>query len=74
LVVVSPYVKTRSGQPVIMRLEEKALAVGFKRVQPFQREFFAEESVGSEKLMALVSLVDVEERHKIGRELHIFQK
>jgi tRNA G10 N-methylase Trm11 len=74
LVVVSPYVKTRTGQPVTMRLEEKALAVSFRRVQPFQREFFAEESAGSEKLTAITSIVDVEERHKIGREIHIFQK
>jgi tRNA G10 N-methylase Trm11 len=74
LVVVSPYVKTRSGQPVTMRLEEKAMALGFNRVQPFQREFFAEESVGSEKLTAMASIVDVEERHKIGREIHVFQK
>jgi tRNA G10 N-methylase Trm11 len=74
LVVVSPYVKTRSGQPVTMRLEEKALAIGYKRVQPFQRAFFAEETAASEKLTALGSLVDVEERHKIGREIHIFQK
>ncbi len=74
LVVVSPYVKTRSGQPVTMRLEEKALAVGFKRVQPFQKRFFAEESTRSEKLTAVASLVDVEERHKIDREIHIFQK
>jgi len=74
LVVVSPYVKTRSGQPVTMRLEEKAMALGFNRVQPFQKEFFAEESVGSEKLTAMASIVDVEERHKIGREIHVFQK
>jgi tRNA G10 N-methylase Trm11 len=74
LVLVSPYVKTRSGKPVTMRVEEKALAVGFKRVYPFQRGLFAEESVGYEKLMAVASFVDAEERHKIGRELHVFQK
>jgi tRNA G10 N-methylase Trm11 len=74
LVFVSPYVKTRSGQPVTMRVEEKALAVGFKRVYPFQKEFFAGENAGSGKLKAMVSLVDVGERHIIGRELHVFQK
>jgi tRNA G10 N-methylase Trm11 len=74
LVLVSPYVKTRSGQPVTMQVEEKAVAVGFKSVQPFRRDFFAEESAGSERLTDMVSLVDVEERHKIGRELHVFQK
>ncbi|MCW4046231.1 MAG: hypothetical protein NWE99_01520 [Candidatus Bathyarchaeota archaeon] len=74
LVFVSPYVKTRSGQPVTMRVEEKALAVGFKRVYPFQKENFAGDPVGLEELTAMASLVDVEERHLIGREIHVFQK
>jgi hypothetical protein len=73
-VLVSPYVKTRSGQPVTMRVKEKALAVGFKRVYPFQKRVFAEETADSEALTAMVSVVDVEERHIIGREIHIFQK
>jgi len=74
LVVVSPWIKTRSGKPVTMRIEEKALELGFERVCPFKREFFADDAAVPENLLAAGSLVDAEERHKIGREIHIFQK
>jgi tRNA G10 N-methylase Trm11 len=72
--LVSPYIKTRSGEPVTMGIEEKALEIGFERVYPFKRGVFAEDTVVSEKLMAMTSFVDAEERHKIGREIHVFQK
>jgi len=72
--LVSPYIKTRSGKPVTMGIEEKALEIGFERVYPFKRGFFAEDTVVPEKLMAMTSFVDAEERHKIGREIHVFQK
>jgi tRNA G10 N-methylase Trm11 len=74
LVIVSPYVKTRSGKPVTMPIEEKAVGVGFKRVSPFQRKVFAEDSKAQENLTAMASFVDAEERHKIGREIHVFRK
>jgi len=74
LVLVTPYVKTRSGKPVTMRIEEKAVNVGFKRVHPFQKEIFSKDSTVQENLKKMASFVDVEERHKIGREIHIFQK
>jgi tRNA G10 N-methylase Trm11 len=74
LVVVSPWIKTRSGKPVTMRIEEKALPLGYERVCPFRREFFADDAVVPENLLAAASVVDAEERHKIGREIHIFQK
>jgi tRNA G10 N-methylase Trm11 len=74
LVIVSPYVKTRSGKPVTMPIEEKAIGVGFKRVYPFQRKVFAEASKAQENLTAMASFVDAEERHKIGREIHVFRK
>jgi tRNA G10 N-methylase Trm11 len=74
LVLVSPYIKTRSGNPVTMRIEEKAAELGFERVYPFKREFFADDAAVPENLMAMASLVDAEERHKIGREIHVFQK
>jgi tRNA G10 N-methylase Trm11 len=72
--LVSPYIKTRSGKPVTMGIEEKALEIGFERVYPFKRGLFAEDTVVPEKLMAMASFVDAEERHKIGREIHVFQK
>lgn len=74
LVVVSPWIKTRSGEPVTMRIEEKAVELGFERVYPFKREFFVADAVVPGNLMSMTSLVDVEERHKIGREIHVFQK
>jgi tRNA G10 N-methylase Trm11 len=74
LVFVTPYVKTRSGKPVTMPIEDKAAKIGFKRVYPFQKEIFAENVATQESLAGKPSLVDVEKRHKIGREIHIFQK
>jgi len=73
LVVVSPWIKTRSGKPVTMRIEEKAVELGFERVSPFKREFFANDATVPENLLATASLVDAEERHKIGREIKVFQ-
>jgi tRNA G10 N-methylase Trm11 len=73
IVVVSPYIKTRSKKPVTMGIKEKAQEIGFERVYPFQRDFF-EDTVVAEKLMTMTSFVDAEERHKIGREIHVFQK
>lgn len=73
LVFVSPFIKTRSGKPVTMRVEEKAVEIGFEKVYPFKKELF-EAAVVPEKLMAMASFVDVAERHKVGREIHIFRK
>jgi tRNA G10 N-methylase Trm11 len=73
LVFVSPFIKTRSGKPVTMRVEEKAVEIGFEKVYPFKKELF-EAAVVPEKLMAMTSFVDVAERHKVGREIHIFRK
>jgi tRNA G10 N-methylase Trm11 len=74
LVLVSPYIKTRSGKPVTMDLEKKAGKTGFKRVYFFEREVFTENRVVPEKLMQMSWFVDVEERHKVGRKIHVFQK
>jgi len=74
LVLVSPYIKTRSGKPVTMGIEGKAVEIGFERLYPFKRELFAEDAAVPENLISMASLVDAEERHKIGREIHVFQK
>jgi tRNA G10 N-methylase Trm11 len=73
LVLVTPYIQTRSGNPVTMCVGEKAASVGFKTVFPFRKEIFAE-GMAQHNLIEMASLVDAEERHKIGREIHIFQK
>jgi len=74
LVLVSPFVKTRSGKPVTMRIEDKAAEIGFKRVQLLQKGVFAENIVAPESLTTMTSFVDTDERHLIGREIHVFQK
>jgi tRNA G10 N-methylase Trm11 len=74
LVLVTPYIRVRSGKPVTMPIEEKAFDVGFKRVCPFQKKVFAKDVDVKENLTEMASFVDAEERHKIGREIHIFQK
>ncbi len=74
LVLVTPYLKTRSGKPVRMPIEEKAGEIGLKRVYPFRKEWFAGESEAVQKLVGTRSMWDVAERHKVGREIHIFQK
>ncbi len=74
LVFVAPYIKTRGGVFVSMDVEEKAMAVGFRASCPFERRMFTEESGLIENLIGMSCFVDVEERHKIGREIHVFRK
>ena len=74
LVLVTPYFKTRSGKPVRMPVDEKAEEIGFKRAYPFRKEYFAEEHEAVQSLVGTRSMWDVAERHKVGREIHIFQK
>jgi tRNA G10 N-methylase Trm11 len=74
LVLVTPYIKTRSDKPVKMLLDEKAGEIGFRRVYPFRKEFFADYSEAVESLVGTRSMWDIAERHKVGREIHIFQK
>ena len=73
LVFVTPYIKTRSGSFVSMSIEEKAEAVGFETVCPFERENFEDKWL-VEDLTRTASFIDMEQRHKVGREIHIFQK
>ena len=50
LVLVTPYIVTRSGQAVTMPIGEKLESLGFKRVQPFTKEMFKSELEGSNAL------------------------
>jgi len=74
LVLVTPFMRTRSGQAVTMPIAEKALETGFSVVKPFVKENFKQTHVGKEDLSALESLVEIDERHKTGREIHVFRK
>lgn len=74
LVLVTPYIRTRSGQAVTMPIGERLEACGFRRVRAFSRDMFSEAGVDEYHLMDISSLVEMDERHKIGREIHILEK
>jgi len=74
LVLVTPYIRTRSGQAVTMPIGERLEACGFRRVRAFSRDMFSEARVDGCHLMDISSLVEMDERHKIGREIHILEK
>ena len=69
--LVTPYIVTRSGQEVTMPIGEKLEALGFKRVEPFTKDMFATDVKEVERADGLHSLVEMDERHKIGREIHV---
>jgi tRNA G10 N-methylase Trm11 len=73
LVLVTPYVKTRSGKPVTMNIQEMAQAAGLEVVKAFGCVAFVEDAKDF-PLKDLTCFVDVDERHKIGREINVFQK
>lgn len=73
LVLVTPYVKTRTGKPVRMNIQEIAERLGFKAVKIYQKPFFVENKPVP-PLSDACSFIDVDERHKIGREISIMQK
>jgi len=74
LVLVTPHIRTRSGGPVTMPIGEEAASIGFEIVYPFQKKIFASDVEVKKKLAETASFVDAEMRHKIGREIHVFQK
>ncbi len=73
LVLVTPYIRTRSGEPVKMNIEKPAEENGFRKIQLFRNEFFSENKATA-SLVGMATLLDIGERHKIGREIHILQK
>ena len=75
LVLVTPCLKTRSGKPIAMRTEKKAQEVGFEMVYPFgTNETFKSYDYVKEDMRIMRRFVDMAERHKTGREIHVFQK
>jgi len=74
LVLVTPYMKARSGQAVTMPIGGKLKSLGFKRVYPFLKEMFAQSAGGLDRVTNSASLVEMDERHMIGREIHIVEK
>ena len=74
LVLVTPYIKSRSGQAVTMPIDGKLESLGFKRVYPFTKEMFAPSAGGLDHVTNAASLVEMDEHHMIGREIHIVEK
>jgi tRNA G10 N-methylase Trm11 len=74
LVLVTPFIRTRSREAVTMPIEDKLREVGFKRVYAFTDKMFSSDAPEHGRLMGMASLVEMDERHKIGREIHILQK
>lgn len=74
LVLVTPYIRTRSREAVTMPIDEKIKELGFRRIYVFTDDLFSAEAPNHGKLMGSGSLVEMDERHKIGREIHILQK
>jgi tRNA G10 N-methylase Trm11 len=74
LVLVTPYIITRSGQPVGMPIDAKLESSGFRKVQPFSSEMFSPKISEIEELTNASSLIEVNERHKIHREIQICEK
>ena len=73
LVLVTPYIKTRSNKAVTMPIEDKLEGTGLRRIYCFNFEMFSRNlDVG--RMVHAASLVEMDEHHKIGREIHILQK
>ncbi len=73
LVLVTPYIKTRSNEAVTMPIGDQLERVGFKRIYAFSIDMFSK-NLDVDRLTHSASLVEMDERHKIGREIHILEK
>lgn len=71
-VFVTPYIRTRRGAFQSLNIRQKAVSIGFRTALPFE-EISANDS-WIKGLAGMSSLVDIDERHKIGRDIHVLQK
>ena len=75
LVLVTPCLRTRSGKAISMHIEEKAKDVGFEMVYPFSTSgIFESYDNVKEDMRIMRRFIDMAERHKTGREIHVFQR
>ncbi len=72
LVFVTPYIRTRTGKFVGMNLKIMTYMNRFSRIMPFNPTI-VEDHV-SEVLRTSSSIIDMGERHRIGREIHTMEK
>ncbi len=73
LALVTPYIRTREGKPETMRIAQMAEDAGFEAVQPFAGVAFVNDAADF-PLRDVASFVDLDERHKIGRQISVFRK
>ena len=71
---MSPSIKTRSGKHVNLGIQELAVGLGYKVVNPLQNAAFSKEDPLPESIREATSFFDSDERHLVGREITIFQK
>jgi tRNA G10 N-methylase Trm11 len=74
LVVVTPYIRTRTGTFISMNIQDRARLVGFETVHLFEKTVFLDNSTIIADLQKTSSFVDMKKEHKIGRKIHVFQK
>jgi len=74
LALVTPFIKTRAKQSITMPIDEKLKQLGFKQIYAFSKNMFSQSAGGLERLVNTGSLVEMDERHLIGREIHILEK
>ncbi len=74
LVFVTPYIKTRARQSITMPIDKKREELGFRRVYAFSKEMFSQNAGGLDNLLQAASLVEMDQRHLIGRQIHILEK
>lgn len=74
LVVVVPHIKTRSGAFVSLSVEGIARRIGFTTIHPFEKKYFIFDTSLTEELANTLCLVDMERKHKVGREIYVFKK
>ena len=74
LVLVTPYIKTRANEYITMPIDAKLVEFGFKRIYAFSKDMFSQSAGGLGNLIHTSSLVEIDERHIIGRQIHILEK
>ena len=74
LVLVTPYIKTRANEYITMPIDAKLVEFGFKRIYAFSKDMFSQSAGGLGNLIHTASLVEIDERHIIGRQIHILEK
>jgi tRNA G10 N-methylase Trm11 len=73
LALVTPWIKTRSGKAATLDVQRIASRIGYRVARPFEKVAFVMEAKNF-PIRELSTFIDVDERHKIGREITLFQK